>query len=254
MSHPAPHRPWLITGLNGTLAPHVAAALQAQGHRAVGWNRQTTPPDDLHAAQVWLDTLQPRGIFHLAIGSEGWAGRLAAYAAQHGLPFVFTSTAMVFHHDPDGPHQPRDPRTAQDGYGQLKIRSEDAIVAANPDAVIARIGWQIHPDATGNNMVAQLGAQQREQGRIRASRHWIPACSFMDDTAAALVGLAQDASRGPVHLDSNANDALNFPDLVRALARQLGQPWQVEETEDYRHDQRLADGVERMPGLRGRLG
>lgn len=245
--------PWLITGLNGTLAPHVARVLGAQGQAVVAWDRHRTPPDDALAAGAFLAATRPQGIFHLAIGSEAWAAQLARHAADHGVPFVLTSTAMVFHHDPNGPHRPHDPRTSQEGYGQLKIRTEDAVQAANPHAVLARIGWQMDPGGQGNNMVAHLDAQQAEHGRIRASRHWIPACSFMADTARALVALAQEGAAGPVHLDSNAHDALPFPDVVRRLARTLERPWQVEETEDYHHDQRLLDATERLPRLSERL-
>lgn len=246
-------RPWLVTGLTGTLAPHVADVLRAQGHSVVGWNRHLVPADDSPHARAYLADTDPVGILHLAIGSEAWAGLLAGHAAQRALPLVFTSTVMVFHHDPDGPHRPGDPTTSQDGYGQLKIRSEDAIRAAYPGAVIARIGWQMHPAGKGNNMIRQLGEQQAEHGVIRASRLWLPACSFMTDTARALVTLAQGGAAGTVHLDSNAQDALSFAELVRALAQQLHLPWQVEETDDYRHDQRLVDDVQRMPGLRAAL-
>ena len=56
--------------------------------------------------------------------------RIARLAAATDLPFLFTSTAMVFDHEPDGPHRPADPRTARDDYGRMKIASEDAVLAA----------------------------------------------------------------------------------------------------------------------------
>lgn len=247
-------RPWLVTGLTGTLAPHVAQALEAQGHTVIGWDRHTTPADDSAAARAHLHTLNPQGILHLALGSEAWAHALATHAHQHDLPFVFTSTAMVFHHHPGGPHHTGDPTTAHDDYGQLKARTEHAIRAAHPHTVIARIGWQIHPTATGNNMTQQLQAQHDQHGVIRASRHWTPATSFMTDTAQALATLAQDGTSGTIHLDSNAHDALTFPELVRGLARHLNRDWVVEETDDYTHDQRLMDDTTRLPSLRERLG
>lgn len=247
-------RPWLVTGLTGTLAPHVAHALQTQGHTVTGWDRHTTPADDSVAARAHLKALNPQGILHLALGSEAWAHALATHAHQHDLPFVFTSTAMVFHHHPDGPHHADDPTTAQDDYGQLKARTEHTIRTAHPHAVIARIGWQIHPTATGNNMTQQLQEQHDQHGVIRASRHWIPATSFMTDTAQALATLAHDGTSGTIHLDSNAHDALTFPELVRGLARHLNRDWEVEETDDYTHDQRLMDDTTRLPSLRERLG
>ena len=37
---------WIITGLGGTLAPHLARAAAATGVDVVGWDRTTVDPDD----------------------------------------------------------------------------------------------------------------------------------------------------------------------------------------------------------------
>lgn len=247
----------LITGLSGTLAPHLARAATRAGWDVLGWDRRRLPTDDADAVAAHLQASRPDAIAHFALGPVGWAAGLAAYAARHGLPLLFTSTAMVFHHQPDGPHLPGDERTAQDDYGRSKIAAEDAIRTAHPAARIARIGWQIDEAAQGNNMLATLDGWQREQGRIAASRCWIPACSFMPDTAAALLSLLEvDAAAGQtVHLDSNAESALSFDHLVAALARRFGRPnWRIDVTEDYRHDQRLLDPQPgRIVGLTSRL-
>jgi dTDP-4-dehydrorhamnose reductase len=247
----------LITGLNGTLAPKVALAAERLGYEVVGWDRARVPPDDAAAAGSWLERCSPDAVMHLAMGSEHWAAQLAAFAAQRGLPFIFTSTAMVFHHQPDGPHAPGDRRTAQDDYGRYKIRCEDAVQAANADAVIARIGWQIDADGRGNNMLAALRDWQATQGRVAASRAWRPACSFMEDTAAALLALLQAPEAGVHHLDSNAEEAHGFDRIVQALQQRFkATGWRIVPTEDYRHDQRLVAGPTqqvRLPPLSGRL-
>ncbi|HEX2013043.1 MAG TPA: sugar nucleotide-binding protein, partial [Roseateles sp.] len=185
----------------------------------------------------------------------GWAARLAANAARAGLPMLFTSTAMVFHHEPDGPHRPGDERTARDGYGRYKIACEDAVRAAHPGAAIAHIGWQIDPMQPGNNMLMALDDWQRREGRVAASRAWTPACSFMEDTAAALAGLLGRREAGILHLDSNAEEGWSFDRIVDALREQFGRSdWRIELHEDYRHDQRLLAGARRlMPPLSARL-
>jgi dTDP-4-dehydrorhamnose reductase len=231
----------LVTGLSGTLAPHLAAAAERGGHEVLDWPRQKLDAGDPAAMKRQLEQLKPDAIAHLALGPEAWGCALALHAAQHALPMLLVSTAMVFHHEPDGPHRPGDVRNAQDDYGRYKIRCEDTVRAACPEACIVRIGWQIDVDSpSGNNMLAHLDAQQAAHGHIRASRLWRPACSFMKDTAAALLQLVSAPHAGVVHLDSNADDALDFADLVRRLARHADRPhWQVLETEDHRHDQRL---------------
>jgi dTDP-4-dehydrorhamnose reductase len=239
----------LVTGLNGTLAPRLAEAARAAGHEVVGWDRAAVDPEDEAAAARWLEALRPDAIAHLGMGSARLAGWLAGRCER----FVFTSTAMVFDHDPDGPHDVADARTAQDDYGRYKIACEDAIRAASATAAIARIGWQIDPERPGNNMLMALDDWQRRDGRVAASRAWTPACSFMEDTAAALLALLQQPRAGVHHLDSNAVCAWRFDDLARAMARAFGRDWRVQAHEDYRHDQRLVGGAVALPPLSTRL-
>lgn len=245
---------WMITGLGGTLAPVLAREAASQGVEVIGWKRDEVPPDDIAASQAWLQAVRPDAIAHLGMGSPQWAGRLAAYAARHDLPFVFTSTAMVFHHEPDGPHAPHHTRTAQDGYGQYKIACEDAVRSAHAGATIARIGWQIDPTQPGNNMLMALDQWQASQGHVGASRRWKPACSFMADTAQALAGLLRQPVGGVVHLDSNADQGHSFLDIAHALKRAFGRDgWDIRAHDDYVHDQRLLGGWPGFPQLVQRL-
>lgn len=244
----------LITGLNGTLAPVVAEQARAQGMNVVGWDRRTTPPDDAAASRAWLEAVRPDGIAHLAVGSVEWARELARYAAGSSVPLLYTSTAMVFHHVPDGPHRPDDERTAQEPYGRYKRDCEDAILQACPEAGVVRIGWQIDPDRRGNNMLFALDQWQQNEGRVSASRAWRPACSFMQDTAAAMLRLLRAPVAGVTHIDSNADEGHDFASIARALRQVYGRDaWNVQPNEDYVHDQRLAGGGALVPPLSVRL-
>lgn len=239
----------LITGLNGTLAPRLAEAASAAGHEVIGWDRGAVDPEDEAASAAWLARQAPDAIAHLGMGSARWAGFLAARCER----FVFTSTAMVFDHESDGPHDVADARTAKDDYARYKIACEDAITAASASAAVARIGWQIDPSRPGNNMLRALDDWQARDGRVAASRAWMPACSFMADTAAALLALLETPRPGLHHLDSNAGEAWRFDELARALARAFRRDWRVEAHEDYRHDQRLVGGPTVLPPLSARL-
>lgn len=239
----------LITGLNGTLAPRLAEAARAAGHEVLGWDRSAVDPEHESAAARWLDAQRPDAIAHLGMGSARLAGWLAGRCER----FVFTSTAMVFDHDPDGPHDLAHARTARDDYGRYKIACEDAVLAASATAAIARIGWQIDPERPGNNMLMALDDWHRRDGCVAASRVWRPACSFMTDTAAALLALLQTPQPGLHHLDSNGEEAWPFDQLARALAREFKRDWQVRPHDDYRHDQRLVGGPSRLPPLSDRL-
>lgn len=239
----------LLTGLSGTLAPVLARTARAQGHGVLGWDHRSLGFADARA----LDRLRPDAVLHLAMAGPDESAALAALAAARALPFLVTSSAMVFHHEPDGPHRVDDPRTAQDPYGRSKAALEDAVRAAHPQASVVRIGWQIDPQAGGNNMLAELDRWQAARGEVAASRAWIPACSFMCDTALALLRLLDRP--GCHHLDSNAVEAWRFDELVRALARRFDRPgWRLRVHADYRHDQRLVGGAAELPPLSAWLG
>jgi dTDP-4-dehydrorhamnose reductase len=231
----------LVTGLNGTVAPVLREVLEGSGSPCVGWDRAAVSPDDPQAVRAHLDALDPATVCHLALGAESWAVELAAWCARRGRPFLFTSTAMVFDHEPDGPHRPGDERTARDEYGRYKIRCEDGIRAVHGEAIVARIGWQIDTRRGGNTMFEALSAQAGE-GVIRASQRWIPATSFLEDTAQALHALLALGVGGTFHVDGNAESAWDYCRIARALCARYGDPsWRIEPCDDYAHDQRLLD-------------
>ena len=242
----------LVTGMAGTVAPRFAAAAQSVGHEVVAWRRDRVSPDDRAACTLFLDSVAPDAVVHMAFGDPAWAGQLAGHCAQQERPLLFTSTTMVFGARPNGPYTIHSPRTATDEYGAYKIRCEDAIWAANPDAMIARLGYQIDRGGLGNNLVAHLDAQARADGVVRASRHWIPATAFLDDTAAALLSLLTDPQAGLHHLDANARTAWSYAQIVASLARQLDRDWPIVVTDDPEHDQRLIDSP-RIASLDTRL-
>ena len=244
----------LITGLNGTLAPRVAELARQWGAQVVAWNRQVLDPEDLDAGRAWLDTEQLSAIAHLATGSVAWASRLSEFAGRNRLPFLFSSSAMVFHHEPDGPHEVAAERNAQDEYGRYKVSCEDAILDANPSAMIVRIGWQIDADQTGNNMLHALDGWQLREGCVSASRCWRPACSFMKDTAAAFIKLLHEPRPGAFHFDSNSRDGHSFAQIAQALKIAFNRDsWQIREHDEYIHDQRLLGGELEPPPLVSRL-
>lgn len=238
--------------MSGTVAPRFARAARTAGHDATPWLRHQVSPDDARACQAFLDYQRPDAIVHMAFGAESWAGQLAAHARHQGIAMIFTSTTMVFAARPNGPYTISSPRTATDEYGSYKIRCEDAIWAANPDAMIARLGYQIDPDGHGNNMVAHTDAMQSAEGTVSASRRWIPACAFLDDTSAALLELLTEPRPGLHHLDANARTAWTHARILRSLADALGRPWNIVETDEPEHDQRLIDSS-RIAGLDTRL-
>ncbi|MCB9473472.1 MAG: sugar nucleotide-binding protein [Candidatus Delongbacteria bacterium] len=227
----------LVSGLNGTLAPRLARCLASQGHHVIGWDRAEHPPEDPTAWRDWLRQLKPSAVYHLANGSPDWAGELALECARAGRPFVYTSSVSVFSIHQQGPFTVDRVPAPEDEYGRYKLECEMRVRENHPGACIVRLGWQIGEDLTGNQMQAQLEAQQQREGRILASARWQPACSFLDDSAACLAGLA--GRSGLYHLDGNPG--LSCHAIVRALALRFARDWRVEASEEFVWTSRLLD-------------
>lgn len=102
-------------------------------------------------------------------------------------------------------------------------------------------------------MFHALKQMHKAQGKIQASRLWIPATSMMTDTCDAMLSLLKAGQTGIFQLDSNRYDALNFAQLVTAINNKFQLGWHVETTEDYRHDQRLPDDRVKIPNISSHL-
>lgn len=243
----------IVTGLNGTLAPKMADVLLENGYEVVAWDRKRVPLENISKINDFLDEQQPELLCHLAMGDKNWAQKLAIETFNRNIKFLFTSTAMVFNHEPDGPHEVSDQRTALDDYGRGKVECEDRIIDCNPNAVIARIGWQIDWNVVGNNMFCQLTNNHQRDGFIEASDKWIPACSMMSDTCRAMFGLLKGGHRGVFHVDSNSYDKLNFAELVYKISAKHQLGWNIKVTSNYVHDQRLLDPRVKIPNISNHL-
>ncbi len=257
----------LVTGAGGTVGRALVGRLERGGHRAVGWPRGRVPIDDYRAMEAFVRAEAPDVVYHLAVASrptgrpnEGWAvnyewsSELAWLTRELGVAFVFASTAMVFSNEARGPFSVASEPDAREGYGREKRLAEGRVRSQNPAARVARLAWQIGDRPGSNTMVDFLDRTARERGRVPASRRWLPAAAFLEDTADALARLAE-APPGLYQLDANGAGH-SFYDIAAALSRLHGGAWPIEPTDDFVYDQRMLDDrvpltplAERLPGL-----
>jgi dTDP-4-dehydrorhamnose reductase len=179
----------LVTGLKGTVAPVFAKHLAMAGHVITPWDRAVVPVDDFPAIREFIHRTSPDWFFHFATGSPAWAEMVAQVCAEEGVKFLFSSSVSVFSNSQYGPFTVDMPPAATDEYGRYKIECERLVRNANPDAIVARLGWQIGTTSGSNNMVDFLDRTVRTQGYVEASRAWYPACSFLKDTAESMMQL-----------------------------------------------------------------
>ena len=226
--------------MNGTVAPAIAACLEKAGHVVVAWDRSAVPPDRPGAVRDFIVRTRPDWLFHLAMGSPGWAEVMARACAEQGIKFLFTSTVSVFAGTQQGPFTVDVVPEPNDDYGRYKIDCERRVRAACPSAIIARLGWQIGTAPGSNNMIDFLDRAFREKGKIEASRAWFPSCAMLPDTAEALVRLMTGFPPGLYHLEGNPG--LSFFEIVSKLNHLRGDPWIVVPNDSHVQNNRMVDG------------
>lgn len=252
----------MMTGASGAVGRGLKHYLESQGDTVITWNRQQTPIDDYAAMEDFVRAEKLDVLFHLATASTPtgreneswlvnyeWTSELAWICRVLNVRFVFTSSVMVFTDFAKGPFTPDSQPDASEGYGYEKRRAEERVLQQNPNAVVARIGWQIGEQAGGNHMVDFFERQMQQEGHISASTRWYPACSFITDTAAALVRLANGAA-GLYLVDSNTR--WTFYEIATALNTRHGNRWKILSNEDFVYDQRMIERVA-MPSLKSHL-
>jgi dTDP-4-dehydrorhamnose reductase len=96
------------------------------------------------AAYTAVDQAESEPDLAAAINREG-AGRIAAVAADLGIPIVHLSTDYVFDGRSPRPYREDDPVGPVSVYGRTKLDGERAVAAAAPDYAILRTAWVYSP-------------------------------------------------------------------------------------------------------------
>lgn len=182
-------------------------------------------------------TVKPDAVFHLAAASGpnfcqlhpettgrinvDAAVQLAGLAADSGIPFVFTSTDLVF----DGeaaPYRENDPVSPVSVYGEQKVRAEAAILVRHPGAVVCRMPLMFGKASPVSESFLQSMVRSLEAGR--------EVLLFTDELRTPLSArdavqglfLALGKTRGEV-LHLGGRERISRLDFGMLVARVLGQ-------------------------------
>jgi dTDP-4-dehydrorhamnose reductase len=241
----------LITGMNGTVAPVLAAELQKAHAEVTPWDRAAVAVDHFDSVREFILQTRPDACLHLAMGGPEWAEWMARVCKDERISFLYTSSVSVFANTQRGPFGTDVAPQPDDDYGRYKLDCEQRVRAAYPDALVARLGWQIGTAPGSNNMIDYLEKTHRAEGAIRASRCWVPACSFLEDTAVVLAGLLRGQPGGLYHVDGNPGWSLY--DIAVRLNTIHGSRWQVIPADEPDWDTRMTDHRITTPSIVDRL-
>ena len=255
----------LITGANGTIGSELKKFLTNLDVEVVTWDRSSVPIDGYYRMEEFLYAIQPDILFHLAavnlntyttdnswLANYEWTSELAWITKVLDIPFIYTSTAMVFscNGNARGPFTIHSQPDAMEGYGYEKRRAEERIFYQNPKATVVRLGWQIGEKSGSNNMIDYFDRHMRQHGHISASTKWKPACSFIEDTVKALFALVKFPP-GLYMIDSN--EKWSFFEIACALNELHEGKWNIVADHNFIYDQRLFDDRIKLPSLKMRL-
>ena len=157
-----------------------------------------------------------------AVNTDGPA--VLAAALPREIPFAFFSTEYVFDggaRGPEsaGPYTEQRPTHALSVYGRSKLRGEQAVLRARPDALILRTTVVYGPDPARKNFLYFLHRELSAGKPIRVVTDQISTPTSNDDLASATLRLLKENQTGIFHVCGP--DLLSRYDFAVRAARAL---------------------------------
>jgi len=236
----------LVTGATGLLGLNLSLLAAREGHTVTGLvhsrSLQGVPFEvrqvdllDRDSALAAVEAARPEAIIHCAALASinaaeqqpdlAWRmnaevpGWLAAAAKQGGLPFVQISTDAVFNGEAGDYHE-EDAPVPLSVYARTKLAGEQAVGAANPEAVIARTvfyGWSL----SGRRSLAEFFFNQLRAGEpMKGFTDTLFCPLYVEDLAELLLEMIAHDLSGIYHVA--APEHLSKYDFGVRIARRFG--------------------------------
>lgn len=170
------------------------------------------------AAYTAVDKAESERDLAFAVNATG-AAAVAAAALRLNVPVIHISTDYVFDGAKGAPYTEADAVGPLNVYGASKLAGEQAVMAANPEAVVLRASWIYSP--FGHNFVRTMLrlAAEREEVGVVADQFGSPtsALDLADGIwalASRLLGGSAASPRGVFHMAGSGN--ASWADLAEA--------------------------------------
>jgi dTDP-4-dehydrorhamnose reductase len=221
----------LVTGAGGQLGRALLASVP-DGLEVIGLDRSGLDITDAAAVAAAFDRLQPDIVINAAAytavdkaeserdaafaGNATAPGVLAAESARRGIRFIHVSTDFVFDGTRSSPYPADAPVAPLGAYGESKLAGEQAVIAADPRALIVRTSWVYA--AEGKNFLVTMLRLMKERGAVNVVADQIGTPTHAASLAAALWRMAAADAAGVVHFADAG--AASWYDFATAIAEE----------------------------------
>ena len=235
----------LITGASGLLGLNLALDA-ARLHDVIGVSRRALVSTPFEARQVdlleagavgkVLEAIRPGAVLHCAAAADlefcerypkvarrmntEVPGEMAYECSLRNIRLVHISTDAVFDGLKDGSYTEGDEPRPGSVYASTKYAGEQAVLRANPYAIVARVnfyGWSI----SGGRSLGEFFVSNLSKGIAIKGFTDVTFCpTFVNDLGEALIKLLESELRGAYHVVGP--DAMTKYEFGLAIARKFG--------------------------------
>ena len=236
----------LVLGSSGFLGSYLGFALPKMGHEVSGASRNPVAYFPANQARGGgLDDYSEiirSGAYHLVIncvavasheacesGPENAEAVNAAFpavwasaAAQAGSRFVHISTDAVFDGSRAELYTESDETTPESVYGRTKVQGEQAVIAANPDALVLRTNFFGWSQSQRSGILDFFVNAFTHNTPITGFQDYVVSSLYMGDLAEAMIELVERGASGVFHAVSST--PLSKYDFGLTVANAAGLP------------------------------
>ena len=140
-------------------------------------------------------------------------------ASEAGVKVMHISTDYVFDGKGYRPYVETDETAPMSVYGHTKLKGEQALLKASPDAIILRTSWLY--SATGSNFVKTMLTLGKERKELKVVFDQVGTPTLADDLAAAMLQILQQEWQPGIYHFSNEG-VCSWYDFARKIMQLAG--------------------------------
>jgi len=235
----------LVLGSSGFLGSYLGFALPKMGHEVSGSSRNPVAYFPANQVKEGLDDYTEiirSGDYQLVINCVAVAshevcesdpemaetvngkfpGIWASVAAEAGASFVHISTDAVFDGSRAELYTESDETAPESVYGRTKVQGEQAVIAANPDALVLRTNFFGWSQSQRSGILDFFANAFTHNTPITGFQDYVVSSLYMGDLAEAMMELVERGASGVFHAVSST--PLSKYDFGLTVANAAGLP------------------------------